>query len=102
MFAVVVVGTKQFNVSPGAVLEVEKIDGAVGDTVTLDNVLMLEDKGKVTVGKPHVAGTKVKAKILTQGKGKKVDVSRYKSKVRRRKHIGFRPHITKLEILSIG
>lgn len=102
MFAVIEVGSKQYSVSPGSVVEVDKLPGKEGDTVSFESMLMVEDKGKVLVGTPLVSGKTVKAKILKQGKGKKIDVSRYRSKVRHRRHIGFRPHLTRLEIVSIG
>ena len=102
MFAVNLVGSKQYSVTAGSVLEVDKGPGKAGDTVEFDDVLVVEEKGNVHIGTPTVKGKTVKAKILTQGKGEKIDVSRYKSKVRHRRHIGFRPHLTKLEILSIG
>ncbi len=102
MFAVILVDSKQYSVTPGSVLDVDKLPGNEGDVVVFDRVLMVEDKGKIHIGTPTVSGKTVKAKIVHQGKGKKIDVSRYKSKVRHRRHIGFRPHLTKLEILSIG
>jgi len=102
MFAVISVGSKQYSVNPGSVVKVDKIPGKVGETISLDNVLVVEDKGHVSIGTPTLSGKKVNAKILEQGKGEKVDVSRYKSKVRHRRHVGFRSQLTTLEILSIG
>ncbi len=102
MFAVVSVGSKQYTVRPGTILKVESLPGKVGDVVTFDTVLLSEEKGTVKVGTPNLTGVSVKAKILTQGKGEKIDVYRYKSKVRHRRHIGFRPHVTTLEVVSVG
>lgn len=101
MIAIIPIGTKQYSISKGAIIEVDLLPGNVGDTMTFDSVYLVEDKGNVQVGTPTVRGRVVKAKIVSQGKGEKIDVLRYKNKVRHRRHIGFRPHITTLEILSI-
>ncbi len=102
MFAVVAISGKQYKVSPKQMVVVDRLPGNVGDSVTLDQVLLTDEDGKTTVGTPTIAKIAVKAKILAQSKGAKIDVFRYKSKVRYRKHRGFRPTETKLEILSIG
>jgi large subunit ribosomal protein L21 len=102
MFAIVTIAGKQYNVTPGEKIETNHIDGEVGDTLSFDKVLMMVDGEKTQIGTPTVKGAKVSAKVLTQKKGEKVDVRRYKQKVRYRKHVGFRPLITTLEIVSIG
>lgn len=101
MFAVIVIGGKQYTVAPKDVLEVEKLDAEEGKTLTFDNVLLVGSDGKTVVGTPSVKGASVTAKVLAQAKGDKLTVRRFKSKVRYRKAIGFRPRITRLEILSI-
>jgi len=101
MIAVVEVNGKQYSVTPGELLEVEKMEGDVGDKVTLDKVLLVDDSGKVEVGTPTVAGWAVTAKISAQIKGEKLTVRRYKQKVRYRRTKGFRPQLTTLEILTI-
>lgn len=102
MFAVVTIAGKQYKVTPGQTIEVDRIEGSVGDTVKFSEVLLTNEEKKTQVGTPVISGLTVKAKIIAQEKGEKVEVRRYKSKVRYRKHIGFRPLLTKLEILSIG
>ncbi len=102
MFAVVVIGGKQYRVAIGDVLEVERMAGDKGSAVSFDHVLLVSDGKKVKIGTPTVKGVQVKAKILDQAKGEKIDVRRYKSKVRYRKRRGFRPLLTTLEIISIG
>lgn len=102
MFAIVTIASKQYKVTSGEKITVDRIEGAVGDTAVFDQVLLVDDHGKTTVGMPMVKGVKVKAKIISHDKGEKVHVRRFKSKVRYRKHIGFRPFQTTLEILSIG
>ena len=102
MFAVVRIAGKQYTVTPGETIMVDSILGAEGDTVTFDEVLLVSDGPKTTVGTPTVKGMTVKAKIAKQKKGEKIDVLRYKSKVRHRRHIGFRAHLTELQILAIS
>lgn len=102
MFAVVTISGKQYKVSKGDVILVERLEEKVGDTITIPEVLLVSDEGKTKVGKPAIKGIAVKAKVLGQEKGEKINVRRFKSKVRYRKSTGFRPQFTKLEILSIG
>lgn len=100
MFAVVRISGKQYTVSPGKSVVVDKIDGKVGDTIKFDRVLLVSDTSS-QVGSPTVKGAWVSAKIVRQEKGTKIEVRRFKSKVRHRRHIGFRPLETTLEILSV-
>ena len=102
MYAIVTIQGKQFRVAKGDVLSVDRMDGEAGSTVSLDRVLLISDGTSVKIGTPTVKGAVVKAKILAHEKGEKLEVRRYKSKVRYRKHVGFRPSLTKLEILSIS
>ncbi len=86
MYAVVVTGGKQYKVAEGDVLFVEKLTADVDSTVELDNVLLVgKDNGETVVGKPMVEGAKVTAKVLAQGKAKKVVVFKYKPKKRLQK-----------------
>ncbi len=102
MYAVLKTGGKQYRVTVGDKIDVEKLPNAVGDQVTLDSVLMLENDGQVTVGKPMVAGAKVVAKVVDEGKGDKVTHFDYRNKHRRRKTIGHRQQYTRLEISEIN
>lgn len=101
MFAIVDIGSKQYKIQKGDHLIVDKIQGEVGKTIGLARVLLVSDGKKTKIGTPTVKGVKVSAKILSQKKGTKIDVRRFKSKVRQRRHIGFRPLVTELEILAI-
>lgn len=86
MYAVVVTGGKQYKVAEGDVLFVEKLTADVDSTVELDNVLLVgKDNEETVVGKPMVEGAKVTAKVLAQGKAKKVVVFKYKPKKRLQK-----------------
>ncbi len=101
MYAVIRSGGKQYTVRPGDSLDVEKLDGEVGSSVELTNVLMVADGGAVSVGAPSVAGAKVVADIVEQGKHKKVVVFKYKPKIRYRKKTGHRQQFTRLAIKDI-
>lgn len=100
-FAVVRIGSGQYNVRVGDTIDVARMDGVVGGTVTFSDVLLLEDETSIKVGKPIVKGARVEARIEAHDKGEKIDVRRFKSKVRERRHIGFRPIRTKLVITAI-
>jgi len=102
MYAVVKTGGKQYRVAAGDILEVEKLDGAVGDSITLDEVLLVADGDNVTVGQPMVDGASVTAKITGQHRGKKIMVFRYRPKKRIRVRKGHRQYLTRLEIESIN
>lgn len=102
MYAVVVTGGKQYKVAEGDVIFVEKLDGEVDSTIELENVLAVnKDNGEFVVGKPVVEGAKVKAKVLKQGKAKKIIVFKYKPKKDYRKKQGHRQPYTKLQIEKI-
>jgi large subunit ribosomal protein L21 len=102
MFAVVTISGKQYTVKAGDIIQVDKIDGAEGDMIKFDHVLLTNDKGVTAVGTPVVSGSVVKAKIIAQEQGEKLEIRRYKSKVRHRRKIGFRAQLTKLEIVSVS
>lgn len=101
MYAVIQSGGKQYRVAVGDKIDVEKLPNAVGDKVTLSDVLMVEQDGKVSIGKPVLKGAQVIAKVVGEGKGKKVIHFDYRNKHRRRKTIGHRQLFTRLEISQI-
>ncbi|MDP4001647.1 MAG: 50S ribosomal protein L21, partial [bacterium] len=97
-FAVIKTGGKQYKVAEGDVLMIEKLD-VDGDTVTFNEVLLITDGDKVTLGKPMIEGATVGAKVLiAEGKDKKKMVFKYKSKTRQRKKKGHRQPFTKVQI----
>lgn len=103
MYAVVVTGGKQYRVSEGDVVYVEKLNAEVESTVELNDVLVVsKDNGELVVGKPVVEGAKVTAKVLAQGKDKKVIVFKYKRKKDYRRKQGHRQAYTKLQIEKIN
>lgn len=103
MIAVIKTGGKQYIVKEGTILAVEKLAGDKGAKLTFDNVLLVGDEGgEVRVGTPTVSGAKVEATILEQGRAKKINVIKYKRKVRYKRKIGHRQHFTKVKIDSIS
>jgi len=101
IYAVIETGGKQYKVSPGQTIDVERLDVAEGKTVDLDRVLLIGDGKRVTVGAPTVDGAKVVATSQGEGKGDKVIVFKYKPKVRYRKKTGHRQFYTRLVIDKI-
>ena len=102
MYAVVKTGGKQYRVVPGQKFKVEQIPADIGSEIVLDQVLMLADGDTVTVGTPMVVGASVTAKVLSQGRGKKVTIFKMRRRKHYQKHQGHRQNYTELEIQSIG
>lgn len=100
MFAVIKTGGKQYLVEEGKMLNVEKLELNDGETVEFDALLVAGDD--VKVGAPTVSGAKVTAKVIETGKGKKIDVIKYKPKSRYRRKNGHRQPFTKIEIQKIS
>ena len=98
MKAVFETGGKQYYASVGDVLYVEKLEGSENDKVVFDNVLMIDEKS----GNPYIKGAKVEAKILKQGKTKKIIVYKFKAKKKYRRTQGHRQPYTKVEITKIA
>ncbi len=102
MFAIIETGGKQYKVSEGDILFIEKLDVAENETVKFDKVLAVSGDNGFSVGAPYVEGMAVEAKVLKQGKGKKIYVIKYKAKKNEKKKIGHRQMYTKVEITKIG
>lgn len=102
MYAVIRTGGKQYRVAVGESVEVEKLDGEIGDSVTLNDVLLVADGDSVHVGQPTVNGATVSARITGQHRGTKVQVFRYRPKKRIRVRSGHRQYLTRLQIESVS
>ncbi len=100
-YAVVQTGGKQYRVATGDTIRVESIPGDIGDTVELTDVRMVSSDGDVTLGTPTVEGARVVTEISESGKGKKIVVFKYKSKVRYRRKKGHRQLYTDLTVTDI-
>ncbi|MFI9652775.1 50S ribosomal protein L21 [Guyparkeria halopsychrophila] len=102
MYAVVVTGGKQYRVEQGTKVRVEKLSGEAGSTVTLDRVLMVGDGSDIKVGAPIVDGASVTAEIVGQGRGKKVEIIKFRRRKHHMKRQGHRQAYTELKITGIS
>lgn len=101
MYAVVKTGGKQYRVSKGDRVKIEKIPGEVGDEVRFDEVLMIGGTPDMKVGTPHVSGASVSARILGQDRSKKIVVFKFKRRKGYKKKQGHRQAYTRVEITGI-
>ena len=102
MKAIIVTGGKQYTVAEGDILFIEKLGAEVEETVKFDQVLAVLDGENTKIGAPVVEGATVEAKVVKNGKGKKIHVLKYKAKKGEKKHIGHRQPYTKVEITKIA
>jgi large subunit ribosomal protein L21 len=104
-YAIIETGGKQYKVTEGQTIKVERLEAEEGGSVQLDKVLLLADGDNITVGKPLVEGARVMATVKSNGRDKKIIVFKYKAKVRERRKNGHRQQFTSLnidKILSAG
>ena len=101
MYAIIQTGGKQYRVSPGDVLRVERLPGERGDEVVLDQVLLVADGEDLKVGQPFVADASVKGQILRQGKAKKILVFKKKRRKNYRRRQGHRQLFTAVQVQEI-
>ena len=101
MYAVIVTGGKQYRVTEGQTLKVEKLPVDEGGNVEFDSVLMVADGENVQVGAPYVAGSKVTATVKSQGRDDKVMIIKFRRRKHHRKQQGHRQYYTELQITGI-
>jgi len=101
MYAVVRTGGKQVRVTPGLAVRVEKLPGAVGESIQLDQVLLVGGEGETRVGTPLVEGVKVVGTITDQGRGPKIIVFKMKRRKGYRRKMGHRQDYTEIRVDSI-
>ncbi|MDQ7794031.1 MAG: 50S ribosomal protein L21 [bacterium] len=101
MYAIVETGGKQYRISPGQRIKVERMNAEVGSTVELDRVLAVSSENGLEIGAPHVTGARAVARVVDQGRSKKVIVFKYKPKVNYRVKRGHRQAYTELLIEAI-
>ena len=100
-FAIIKTGGKQYLVSPGQKLKVEKLLAEEGSAISFDEVLLTEHTGQTNIGTPTISGVSVEAKVLKQARARKVIVFKYKNKTRRGTKNGHRQPYTEVEIGAI-
>ena len=101
MYAIIETGGKQFKVSEGDVVFIEKLDVNENDAIKFDRVLVCGDEGEVKIGTPYVDGASVEAKVVKNGKGRKIMIFKYNAKKNYRKRQGHRQPYTKVQIEKI-
>lgn len=102
MYAVIVTGGKQYAVTPGEVVRLEKLSGEAGSPVEFDRVaLVAGDDGQVTVGEPYVKGGLVKAEVTGHGRAPKVKIIKFRRRKNYRRRQGHRQHYTEVKISEI-
>jgi len=101
MYAIIETGGKQYRVTEGDVVTIEKLEANQGEAVEFDRVLTVVKEGEVVIGRPLVTGAKVTAKVVEHGKGKKILVFKYKAKSNYRRRQGHRQPFTKVVIEKI-
>ena len=102
MYAVIATGGKQYRVSEGAVLRVEKLEAEEGASIEFDQVLLVGDGESVSVGKPFVDGGKVQATVMAQGKAAKVEILKFRRRKNYRRTKGHRQNFTQVKITGIS
>ena len=102
MYAVFETGGKQYTATAGDILFVEKLNVEPGEEITFDKVLAMGGEGETTFGAPYLDGVAVTAKVLKNGKGKKITILTYRPKKDSQRKKGHRQPYTKVEILSVG
>ncbi|HIX54088.1 MAG TPA: 50S ribosomal protein L21 [Candidatus Sphingobacterium stercoripullorum] len=102
MYAIVDIAGQQFKVAKDQYLFVHRLQGEEGASIEFDSVLLADNEGKVTIGKPTIEGAKVKATILSHLKGDKVIVFKKKRRKGYRKKNGHRQHLSKIQITDIA
>lgn len=101
MYAVIRTGGKQYRVAEGDVLRVEKLAAETGSTVAFDEVLMVGDGDDVRVGTPLIEGGRVSGEVLSQGRGRKVEIVKFKRRKDYQRHHGHRQPFTEVKITGI-
>jgi large subunit ribosomal protein L21 len=101
MYAVIKTGGKQYRVTPGDTIEVEKLQGEVGDAVAITDVLMITSEKGAVIGAPTVKGAEVTGTITGQDKGKKITIQKFKRRGGYKKRLGHRQLLTRIKIDGI-
>ena len=102
MYAVIKTGGKQYRVSRGDTVKVEKLDAGEGDSVEFDQVLMVGEGKDVRIGTPYVEGSRVSARVKAQGRDPKVEIIKFRRRKHHMKRMGHRQDYTEVEITGIS
>lgn len=102
MYAVINTGGKQYKLAQGDVCRIEKLDAEEGASVELDKVLMVADGDSINIGTPYVEGGKVTAVVKAHGRGKKVEIMKFRRRKHHQKKTGHRQYYTEIEVTGIS
>lgn len=102
MYAVIATGGKQFRVSEGEKIQIEKMSGEAGQTVEFDKILMVVDGDNVQMGAPFIQGAKVNAEVIRQMRGDKVRILKFRRRKHHMKQAGHRQNLTEVKITGIN
>ncbi|MDH3560354.1 MAG: 50S ribosomal protein L21 [Gammaproteobacteria bacterium] len=102
MYAVIKTGGKQYRVSQGETLQVEKLDAGEGDSIEFNQVLMVGEGEDVKIGTPYVDGSRVTARVKAHGRGKKINIIKFRRRKHHMKRMGHRQDFTEVEITGIS
>ncbi|WP_422132925.1 50S ribosomal protein L21 [Endozoicomonas sp. ALD040] len=102
MYAVIKTGGKQYRVAEGTTLKVEKLDVAAGESLDINDVLLVANGEEVKIGAPVVEGAKVTAEVVAHGRGPKIKIIKFKRRKHHRKQMGHRQWFTELKITGIA
>lgn len=102
MYAVIQTGGKQYRVTEGSKLKIEKIEAETDSNIDFDKVLMVGEGEDVKIGQPYVSGAKVTAKVLNQGRGKKIRIVKFKRRKHYMRTLGHRQWLTEVEVTGIS
>lgn len=100
-YAIIETGGKQHRVQPGEILKVEKIEAATGASIDFDKVLLVSNGETVTIGAPYVAGSKVTAEVVEQGRHDKIKIIKFRRRKHHMKQMGHRQWYTAIKITGI-
>lgn len=102
MYAVIKTGGKQYRVTEGEILKVEKLDVATGESLDISDVLLIANGEELKVGAPVIEGAKVSAEVVSHGRGPKIRIIKFKRRKHHRKQMGHRQWFTELKITGIA
>ena len=102
MYAVIQTGGKQYRVEEGTTLKIEKLELGSSDTVEFDKVLMVQSDSETKIGQPYIESGKVTAKVVSQGRHKKVKIIKFKRRKHHMKQMGHRQYFTEIQITGIS
>lgn len=102
MYAVIVTGGKQYRVSEGQTLKIEKLAADAGKAIQFDQVLMVADGDDIQIGTPYISGIKVSAEVVSQGRAPKVRIVKFRRRKHHMKQMGHRQYLTEVKITAIG